>query len=116
MLNQKLLSKMESGIDYVVDGLRHPIDFETLSARPPFYLLYINASPQIRWQRLSSRDKSKTREEFSMLEMHPVESYTAGLRQRAHRVLANERGLSELKTALDAVFKEFTGSGSRRPS
>jgi dephospho-CoA kinase len=109
-LNQKLLSKMQSGINYVIDGLRHPIDFETLSTRPPFYLLYIDASPQIRWQRLSSRDKSITREEFAALEKHPVESYLPILKEKAYKTLLNEGHLTEFHAELDAAFSDIRES------
>lgn len=109
-LNQKLLSKMESGIDYVVDGLRHPIDFETLSARPPFYVLYIDASPQIRWQRLSSRDISKTWKEFSAIEKHPVESHLPILKETAYKTLLNEGSMTEFHASLDAVFSDLRKS------
>jgi dephospho-CoA kinase len=112
-LNQKLLSKMQSGINYVIDGLRHPIDFETLSTRPPFYLLYIDASPQIRWQRLSSRDKSMTWEEFPALEEHSVESYLPMLKEKAYKIFLNEAQMTEFHKALDVVFSDIRTSGKR---
>jgi len=109
-LNQKLLSKIESEINWVVDGLRHPIDFETLSNRPPFYLLYIDASPQIRWQRLSSRDKAMTWEEFDATEAHPVESHLPVLKEKAYRTLLNEGHMTEFHAQLDAVFSDIRKS------
>jgi dephospho-CoA kinase len=104
-LNQKLFSKMKNGISYVIDGLRHPIDFEALSTRPPFYLLYLDASPQIRWQRLSSRDISKTWEEFLAVEKHPVESYLPILKEKAYKTLRNEGPITEFHADLDTVFR-----------
>jgi dephospho-CoA kinase len=104
-LNQKLLSKMQSGINYVVDGLRHPIDFETLSTRPPFYLLYLDASPHIRWQRLSSRDISRTWEEFLAVEKHPVESYLPIFKEKAYKTLRNEGPITNFHADLDTVFR-----------
>jgi dephospho-CoA kinase len=112
-LNQKLLSKMQSGINYVVDGLRHPIDFETLSTRPPFYLLYIDASPQIRWQRFRSRDKSITWEEFVATETHPVESYLPILKEKAYKTLLNEAHMTEFHADLDAVFSDIRKLGNQ---
>ncbi|HEV8724994.1 MAG TPA: hypothetical protein VGW77_30630 [Candidatus Binatia bacterium] len=112
-LNHKLLSKMKNGINYVVDGLRHPIDFETLSNRPPFYLLYFDASPQIRWQRVSSRGKSKTWEEFSAIEKHPVESYLPILKEKAYKTLLNEGPMTQFHADLDAVFRDMRKSGKQ---
>lgn len=106
-LNERLLSKMSSEIDHVIDGLRHPLDFESLSSRPPFYLLYIEASPNIRWQRLRSRDASKTWEEFLADEKHPVEGYLPSLREKAYKTLQNEGPLAELHANLDIVINEI---------
>lgn len=112
-LNQTLLSKIKNGINYVVDGLRHPIDFETLSSRPPFYLLYVDASPQLRWQRLSSRDKSKIWEEFLASEKHPVESYLPILKEKAYKTLRNERSMTEFHADLNAVFSDMQKLGKQ---
>lgn len=109
-LNQKLLSKMKKGVNYVVDGLRHPIDFETLSTRPPFYLLYLDASPQIRWQRLCSRDISRSWEEFLAGERHPVERYLPILKEEAYKSLQNEGLMTEFYVALDVVFQRLQES------
>ena len=112
-LNQKLLSKMQNGINYVIDGLRHPIDFDTLSTRSPFYLLYLDASAQIRSQRLNSREKSKTWEEFLAVEKHPVESYLPILEERAYKILRNEGLMTGFYTDLDATFRDIWESGQQ---
>ena len=112
-LNQKVLSKMQSRISYVIDGLRHPIDFETLSSRPPFYLLYVDANPEIRWQRLSSRDISKTWEEFLELETHHVESYLPMLKEKAYKVLRNQSSVTEFYADLNSVLTEIWESGQQ---
>ena len=104
-LNQKLLSKMQTGINYVIDGLRHPIDFDTLSTRPPFYFLFVDASPQIRWQRLSSRDISRNWQEFSAIEKHPVEAYLPILKEKAYKTLRNEGSMTGFYGDLDIVFR-----------
>jgi dephospho-CoA kinase len=109
-LNERVLTKMRPGINYVVDGLRHPIDFEMLSTRPPFYLLYLDASPQIRWQRLSSREKSKTWDEFSAIEKHPVESYLPILQEKAYKILLNQGCITEFHADLDAIFTDMRTS------
>jgi dephospho-CoA kinase len=112
-LNQKLLSKMQSGVDYVIDGLRHPTDFETLSTRPPFYLLYVDACAQIRRQRLSSREKSSTWEEFSAIEKHSVESYLPILKEKAYKCVLNERDMTHFHADLDAVLNGMQKSGKQ---
>lgn len=106
-LNQKLLSKMECDIDYVIDGLRHPLDYESLHDRPPFILLYIDASPKIRWRRLKSRDGLRTWEHFSRANTHPVESHLSILKEKAYKILHNEGSIPELHAELDATFREI---------
>jgi dephospho-CoA kinase len=109
-LNQKLLSNMQSGINYAVDGLRHPTDLEALSTRPPFYLLYVDATPLTRWQRLSARDTAMTWKEFSALEKHPVESQLPILKEKAYKSLPNEGRMTEFHEELDAVFSDMQKS------
>ena len=112
-LNQKLLTRMEIGISYVVDGLRHPVDLETLSTNPnqPFYLLYIDASPEVRWQRLSSRDGFRTWEKFQAAENHPTEGYLPLLKEKAYLIFKNEMTIPQLYAELDRVFKKTIKAG-----
>lgn len=111
--NQKLLSKMPSGLDCVVDGLRHPIDFETLSTRSPFSLVYIDASRQTRWQRVTSRNPSNSWDEFLQGENHPVESHLPILKEKANNILHNENTLEALYSQLDNFI---IGSGITQKS
>jgi dephospho-CoA kinase len=106
-VNQKLLSKIECNVDYVIDGLRHPIDYESLQNRPPFFLLYIDASPEIRWQRLKSRDELRTWEQFSRADTHPVESYLPILKEKAYKILQNEGSIPKFHAQLDATFQKI---------
>lgn len=106
-LNQKLLAKMKKEASYVVDGLRHPFDFETLSNQRPFYLLYIDAPPSIRWQRLNSPERFRTWDEFREADRHPVESYLPLLQEAAFRVLPNEESFGRLYVELDTILKEI---------
>lgn len=110
-LNEMLLSKTKPGISYVIDGLRHPIDLETLSTQTeqPFYLLYIDASPTIRWQRVKDRDGFRTWEEFKSADCHPIEGNLLFLKQQASKILSNEGTLEVLELKLDEAVKEAKG-------
>ena len=105
-LNQKLLSKMQSGVNYIIDGLRHPTDFETLAAWPPFYFLYVDASRHVRWQRVNSRHLAISWEEFVSGENHPVESHLPTLQEKANRILYNYGSLENLYSQLDELIIE----------
>jgi dephospho-CoA kinase len=108
-LNQHLLRKMLSGTNYVIDGLRHPIDFEALSKRQPFRLFYIDASSHVRWQRLKDRDGLTSWKQFQTVERHPVEAYLPLLRATAS-VLQNEGTILELQDELRKMFVESLNS------
>src|SRR5580693_5082660 len=53
-LNRRLISKIVPSADVAVDGLRHPLDYETLnnSFSGSFRLLYIDSPARIRFERL----------------------------------------------------------------
>ena len=57
-----------------MDGLRHPIDYESLrnGFASQFALIYIDTPPEIRFRRL--RDRYRTYDEFLAADSHPVES------------------------------------------
>ncbi|HEV8523013.1 MAG TPA: dephospho-CoA kinase, partial [Terriglobales bacterium] len=54
-LNRRLITRLSPGRDCVVDGLRHPVDFESLQEayQSQFCLLYVDCSAQKRWERLA---------------------------------------------------------------
>jgi len=86
-LNRLLISKIEATGDVVVDGLRHPIDFESLHSYfgRQFFLIYVDVPALIRFNRLSSRFASI--EEFKMADARPVESNIDSLRSMASVIL-----------------------------
>jgi len=110
LLNSSLLSEMKGGFSYVIDGLRHPLDFETLSTQdnPTFFLLYIDASPSIRWTRVKNRDGFRTREEFKSADCHPVEGNLSFLKDKAYKILLNEETLGVFEQNLEFTVKELT--------
>lgn len=112
ILNEMLLSMMTIGTDHVIDGLRHPVDLETLSSQSdqPFYLLYVDASPTIRWPRVKGRDGFQSWEEFKAHDCHEVESKLPYLKEKAYKVLLNEGTSQALEFKLDQVISEIQGS------
>src|SRR5881394_1362669 len=53
-LNTHLISQLPPQSDCAVDGLRHPLDYESLNSTfsPHFYLLFVSSPAELRWQRL----------------------------------------------------------------
>src|SRR5713226_2671532 len=58
-LNSRLIARITPDADVAVDGLRHPLDYETLSNSFPasFRLLFIDSPPRLRFERLNQKGK-----------------------------------------------------------
>src|SRR5690242_5997078 len=56
-LTQHLIANIPPKSNAAVDGLRHPIDFDSLakSFSPDFFLVYVDCAQETRWQRLEAR-------------------------------------------------------------
>ena len=110
-LNRRLIEQIEPGRDAAVDGLRHPVDLESLSNYflSKFYLVYIDSPAQVRWQRLKA--KYPTQETFQAAELHPVEQNIESLRNRSATVIRNEATLEDLYATLDRTIQQFKKEG-----
>jgi dephospho-CoA kinase len=112
-LNARLIARIPPTSDCAVDGLRHPIDFDSLTnifARR-FCLLYIDCPQEIRWERLKARFPDRA--EFCRADSHPVEEQIETLRSKAFKSIDNDSSLQELFCKVDTVLKEFVfGGGS----
>src|ERR1700685_3009342 len=82
-LNSRLISEVPAESNCAVDGLRHSLDFESLTRAfgPCFFLVYVNCSPELRWRRLEHR--YTTLEDFRRADSHPVEQQIDSLRDKA---------------------------------
>jgi dephospho-CoA kinase len=110
-LNRRLLVQIRPDVDVAVDGLRHPIDYESLKHSFPesFHLVYIESPSKLRWDRL--KDRYADFASFQAADSHPVEQQIETLRTRAARVLKNESSLEVLYSELDKVVQEFRKEG-----
>ncbi len=110
-LNTRLIAQIHPKSDCAVDGLRHPIDFDSLtkSFAPHFFLLYIDCAQEIRWQRLRMRFPQF--EDFNRVDSHPVEQQIETLRGEAFRLLNNTGSLQDLYSEVDAVLQQIRPGG-----
>ncbi len=108
-LNRRLLSKLECTRSAAIDGLRHRVDFDSLSDffGRSFQLVFLDASPEVRFERLRSRFPH--REEFQAADSAPVEANINGLRQLATTTILNEASLASLYWELDSSV-ELSGA------
>jgi dephospho-CoA kinase len=112
-LNSRLIAQVTQGADIAVDGLRHPVDYESLNKCfiSSFHLLYIDSPEEERWKRLSSSGRYETRSSFDAADSHPVEQLIETLRERADFVVRNEGTLQNLYLAVDSVIRDVRKEG-----
>src|SRR5438132_10610857 len=95
-LNARLISQLPPQSDCAVDGLRHPIDYESMNSAfgRHFYLHFISSPPDLRWQRL--RPRYPEQDDFNRADSHPAEQHIDSLRYRAFAVLYHDHSSQHL--------------------
>jgi dephospho-CoA kinase len=106
-LNRRLIGQIHPTRDCVVDGLRHPLDFESLNNTfaSRFFLIYIDTPPEVRFDRL--RDRYKTFAEFMAADSHPVESNINSLVSLASAVLSGTLPIQRFGAEMSALVESF---------
>lgn len=106
-LNRRLIGRLESGRDAVVDGLRHPIDFESLRAEfgLRFFLVFVDTPDELRYERLLKR--FDTYASFRDADSRSVESHIDSLRTDAAMVVPGTMATNELMGSLQRLVAEF---------
>src|SRR5229473_3255358 len=112
-LNRRLIARVTPDADVAVDGLRHPLDYETLqnAFSHSFHLLYIDSPSRLRFERLNQKGKYADFASFTAADFHPVEQQIDSLRPNAALVLHNERSLPELYATVDEAIRNFRKEG-----
>jgi cytidylate kinase len=97
-LNKRLISKLSPGKDWAVEGLRHPLDYQSLknAFASDFHLVYIDSPQQARWQRLQKLSRFRTFEEFLVADVHPVEQQIPALKAFAELCIPGGGPLQQL--------------------
>ena len=113
-LNARLIETLNPSRSAAIDGLRHPIDVDSLSGAfgASFYLLFLEAGREIRFERLGSR--LSTPDSFRVAESQPVEKHIDSLKARASAIISNEHSLEALYKQLDAWVSHRAGIGVSR--
>ncbi len=105
-LNTRLLARLDRSHSGAIDGLRHPIDFESLSTALgcSFYLIFLETPSLSRFQRLQSRFTDLRK--FEMADSHPVESHIDSLRAVSSATISNDGSLENLYRKLDVLTEQ----------
>lgn len=112
-LNRRLVAQIISDKDVTVDGLRHPLDYETLhnSFLFSFCLIFIDSTRQLRFDRLCATGKYQDLASLEFADSHPVERKIDSLRANAAFVINNEGSLKELYATVDETVSGFRKEG-----
>jgi len=110
-LNTRLIAQIPPQLDCAVDGLRHPIDHESLTKAFPsrFRLLYIESRQETRWQRV--RKRYAELDTFRQADSHPVEQQIDALRSKAFAVVENDGTLQDLYSKVETLVKRIRTGG-----
>jgi dephospho-CoA kinase len=108
-LNRRLIEKIEPDRDVSIDGLRHPLDLESLQERfgSSFFLLFVRAPREIRFSRLQDRYESYAA--FTEADEHPVESHIDWLGTHASAEIDGTLPDNELFRELESLVEVFRG-------
>jgi dephospho-CoA kinase len=112
-LNSRLVAQIVPGANVAVDGLRHPIDYESLKKHfaSSFHLLYIDSPRTERWARLKAQGRYSSLELFEAADAHAVEQSIELLNESAAVVLQNSGSLQDLYASLDEVIRKIRSEG-----
>ena len=112
-LNRRLIARIAPDADVAVDGLRHLLDYGTLSNSfsVSFRLLFIDSPPRLRFDRLNQKGKYADLTSFDTADSHPVEQHIDSLRPNAALVIHNERSLPDLYATVDDAIRTFRKEG-----
>ncbi len=96
----------------ITEGVRRPTDVKYLKDLPGYQLVYIEADPKIRYERLKQRiekpgDQNKTWEEFLAEENQESEQKIDEIATTAKFKLNNNGSLEELYKQLDELLKKY---------
>ena len=71
ILAERILEKIEGDKNYVIDSFRHPDEVKAFKARDDFSLIFVDATPEVRFQRV--RDRGRERDATTVEEFLEVE-------------------------------------------
>ncbi len=110
-LNERLIAGLDCSQSAAIDGLRHPIDFQSLSYAfgASFRLVFLEAAAETRFKR---KPRFSTYEAFLAADSHPVEAHIESLKVSAAATIPNEESLASLYFRLDGLLEKY-GKGKR---
>lgn len=97
----------------VIDGVRYHNEVDLVKSFPRNILVYLDASPRLRYERCVSRgekgEKNISFEDFVAAEQRETERYLDEIKAAADYVIVNEGTLEELYRRVDEIMEENRG-------
>ena len=125
ILAQRIMQKLQKDKNYVIDSIRNPHEAKALMGLEDFTLVYITASPQVRFERMKSRSREgdpKSLEAFLTIDKLEIEGTDekgqrlADVMALAKKKIENDAGFGMLFERADALLAELSGAyGQKRP-
>jgi dCMP deaminase len=111
VLAERALARLAPDRHHVIDSIRHPAEVEMLRGGGEFALLFVDADPRVRLERVRRRGRADERaldlETFLALEARelsgvaPTDQQLLAVEALADHVLRNDGDLARLESALD---------------
>ncbi len=110
--NRKLIEGSDAQI-VVVDGLRRYPEIDLIRSFPQNYLVYLTASPQVRFERIKNRREreNETAMSFDLFlqeENLETEQLIKEMAKGADYTIENNEGLEEFKSGIEKFTRRFT--------
>jgi len=101
-LNARLIAGIDRSRSAAIDGVRHRVDFDSLttSLGASFTMIFLEASPQRRFDRV--QDRFESFDDFRTADSHAVESHIDSLKALARLTISTEHSSESLYNQLDA--------------
>jgi dCMP deaminase len=118
ILGAKLAQKIQKDKNYVIDSIRNPAEVEELRKLGRFFLFYVTATPEVRFERIRSRDREEDPRTFdAFLEIEKLEMENAektkqnllGTFALADGKIVNDGDLNELHDKVDRALAGVSG-------
>ncbi len=116
-LGKKVSSMLQKDKNYVIDSIRNPSEVEELKKSGRFFLIYVTANSQIRFERIKSRNREEDPQtfdsflRFEKLEMENEDKTKQNLKGTfalADKKLTNEGSFDLLHDGVDKLLSQLT--------
>ena len=122
VLAERVLNKLSADRNYVIDSIRHPAEVDALRGHGGFNLLRVEASPEVRFERLKARGRENDPEEwkaFLELDAREAGSATSSAQQveavarLADHIIVNEGTVEAFQASAAALISKLIGNFKR---